>query len=102
VVVFSPEGFPEGPRVEGVGAWRAQAQRLRDTWQEARCVIEELTEVAPGTVFARFRYVTSGGQGIGFDTEMAGAFVFEGGKVKRVQYTWDPAEALRIARGESG
>jgi hypothetical protein len=36
VVVIAPKGWPEGAVERGLDAWRRQAQRLRDTWAEAR------------------------------------------------------------------
>ena len=94
VVVVSPEGWPEGPEVHGVQAWRDQAERLRSAWEEARAEVEEVTEVHPDRVFARIRYVTKGGAGgLAFDTSFGVAFWLEDGLIKRAHYFWEPEEA---------
>ena len=36
VIVVAPEGWPEGETYRGLDAWRRQAERLRDSWEEAR------------------------------------------------------------------
>jgi ketosteroid isomerase-like protein len=68
VVVVAPKGWPEGQVERGLGAWRRQAERLRDTWAEARIEVDEVRDVKD-RVLARFRYVTLGGDsGIPFET----------------------------------
>ncbi len=101
LVVISPEGWPEGPRVEGLEAWRAQLERLTADWEDARVEFDEMREVAPGRVFALVRYITRGrGGAIGFETPMGVAYFFEGDAIKRVHYCWNPAEALALAEAE--
>jgi hypothetical protein len=58
VEVFPPEGWPEGGVNQGIDAWRRQAERLRDTWAEARVEIDEIRPIEDDCVLARFRYVT--------------------------------------------
>ncbi|HEY6637275.1 MAG TPA: nuclear transport factor 2 family protein [Solirubrobacterales bacterium] len=68
VVVVAPKGWPEGDVEQGIEAWRRQAQRLRDTWAEARIEVDEIRDVKD-RVLVRFRYVTVGEDtGIPFET----------------------------------
>jgi hypothetical protein len=52
VEVFPPEGWPEGGVNRGLDAWRRQAERLRDTWAEARV---EIDEIRPSKMIACWR-----------------------------------------------
>jgi len=98
VVVESPEGWPEGSVSRGVDEWQRQAQRLRDTWDEARADIEEILPVGDDRVVARFRYVTSGkDSGLSFNTPIAALFFLRERKITRVRYFWDVAEAREAA-----
>jgi ketosteroid isomerase-like protein len=98
VVVEAPEGWPEGAVTRGADAWRQQAQRLRDTWNEARAEVEEIRPAGNDRVIAQIRYVTSGSDpGISFDTPMAAIFLLEDGKVVWARYFWELAEALEAA-----
>ena len=76
VVVTPPKGWPEGEEPQGIEAWRRQAERLRDSWEEARAEVDEIRPIGDDQVLARFRYVTRGRDtGMSFDTPMtAGAF----------------------------
>jgi ketosteroid isomerase-like protein len=95
VIVVAPEGWPEGDTNRGLEAWRRQAERLRDSWEEARVEIDEIRPSGPDGVVARIRYVTGGKDpGMSFDTAMAAAFFLRDGKIVRAQYCWDIAEAL--------
>jgi ketosteroid isomerase-like protein len=97
VVVEAPEGWPEGSVSRGIDAWKQQAERLRDTWEEARIEVDEIRSVGPERVVAQFRYVTVGkGTGLAFETPMAVAFTFSGGKITRANYFWD-MKALQAA-----
>jgi ketosteroid isomerase-like protein len=42
VLVMAPEGWPEGPEFRGLDAWRRQAERLRDSWDEARVEVDDI------------------------------------------------------------
>jgi ketosteroid isomerase-like protein len=98
VVVEAPEGWPEGSVSRGLDAWRQQAQRLRDTWDEARVEVEEIRPVGEDRVVTRIRYVTIGKEpGISFDTPMAAVFFLDGRKIRRAQFFWDIEEALKAA-----
>jgi ketosteroid isomerase-like protein len=95
VVVMAPEGWPEGDENQGLDAWRRQAERLRDSWEEARVEVDDIRPVGKDRVVTRIRYVTRGKDpGMSFDTPMAASFVVRGRKITRAQYFWDFAEAL--------
>jgi ketosteroid isomerase-like protein len=103
VVVKAPEGWPEGDVSRGLDAWRLQAERLRDTWDEARVEVDEIRTVGDDRVVTRIRYITAGKDpGIAFDTSMASAFFLRGGKIVRAEYYWDFDEALVSAGAEPG
>jgi ketosteroid isomerase-like protein len=98
VIVVGPEGWPEGDTYRSLDAWRRQAERLRDSWEEARAEVDEIRPVGDDRVVTRFRYVTRGRDpGMSFDTAMAAAFFLRDGKIIRAQYYWDIAEALEAA-----
>jgi ketosteroid isomerase-like protein len=97
VVVVAPEGWPEGEVSRGLDAWRRQAQRLRDTWAEARVEVDEIRDVKDRVV-ARVRYVTIGGDtGIPFETPMAVVLFLTERKITRAYFAWAMAEALEAA-----
>ena len=97
VVVVAPKGWPEGEVERGLDAWRRQAERLRDTWAEARIEIDEIRAVEDRVV-VRIRYVTKGADtGLPFETPMAAVFVMTQGKITRGEYFWEFAEALEAA-----
>jgi ketosteroid isomerase-like protein len=94
VVVTAPQGWPEGPVERGLDAWRRQAQRLRDTWAEARVEVDEIRDVRD-RVLAQFRYVTLGADtGIPFETPMAVVFLLSERKITRGYFGWTMDEAL--------
>jgi ketosteroid isomerase-like protein len=98
VVVMAPDGWPEGEENRGLDAWRRQAERLRDSWDEARVEVDDIRPVGKDRVVTRIRYVTRGKDpGMSFDTPMAAAFVLRERKITRAQYFWDFAEALEAA-----
>ena len=98
VVVVAPEGWPEGAVSEGIEAWSLQAERLRDTWEEARAEIDEIRAAGDDRVVARLRYVTRGQDtNIPFETPMSVLFVLKASKISRAQYYWDAGEAFEGA-----
>ena len=98
VVVVPPEGWPEGGEVRGRDAWRRQAERLRDSWEQAHIEIDEIRPVGTDRAVTRIRYVTLGKEGgMSFDTPMAAAIVLRDRKIIRADYFWDFAEALEAA-----
>jgi ketosteroid isomerase-like protein len=98
VVVTPPDGWPEGGEVRGLDAWVRQAERLRDSWEEARVEIDEIRPVGRDRVVTRIRYVTRGKDpGMSFDTSMTAVFVLREHKITRANYFWDFAEALEAA-----
>ena len=83
VVVVAPKGWPEGEVERGLEAWRRQAQRLRDTWAEARIEVDEIRDVKD-RVLAQIRYVTVGGDtAIPFETPMGVVFFLSERKIRR-------------------
>ena len=95
--VFRPKDGPKDGVNRGLDAWRRQAERLRDTWAEARL---KSTRFAPSKirVLARIRYVTKGADtGLPFDTPMAAVFFMTDGKIRRGHYFWKIDEALEAA-----
>lgn len=97
VVVTGPPGWPEGPVFEGLGAWRRQSQRLRDTWADARVEVDEVRDMKD-RVLARIRYVTVGADtGIPFETPMAVVFFLSEGKITRGYFGWTMDEVLEAA-----
>jgi ketosteroid isomerase-like protein len=98
VVVTPPKGWPEGEDLLGIEAWRRQAERLRDSWDEARVEVDDIRPVGDDQVLVRIPYVTRGTDtGMSFDTPMAAVFLLRGGKIIRAQYFWDYTEALEAA-----
>lgn len=98
VVVFAPDRWPEGAVNRGLEAWRLQAQRLRDTWEEARVELDEIRSVKPDVVFTKVRYVTTGAEThIPFDTPMAAVFFLHEQKITQAHFCWEIAEALKAA-----
>jgi ketosteroid isomerase-like protein len=97
VVVTAPKGWPDAAVERGIDAWRRQAQRLRDTWAEARVEADEIWDVED-RVLARFRYVTLGADTrIPFDTPMAVVFFLSARKITRGYFGWTMDEALEAA-----
>ena len=91
------KGWPEGEVERGLDAWRRQAQRLRDTWDEARVEVDEIQDLKD-QVHARIRYVTVGADtGIPFETPMAVVFFLSEGKITRGYFGWTMADALEAA-----
>ena len=98
VLVVAPKGWPEGEVERGIDAWRRQAQRLRDTWAEARVEVDEIRPIGKDRVVARIRYVTIGEDtGIPFDTPMAVVLFLKERKITRAYFSWTMAEALEVA-----
>jgi ketosteroid isomerase-like protein len=97
VIVEAPEGWPEGSVSRGFDAWKQQALRLRDTWDEARTEVDEIRSVGRDRVVAQIRYATVGkGTGMASETPMAVAFTFAEGKITRAEYFWE-MQALEAA-----
>jgi ketosteroid isomerase-like protein len=97
VVVVAPKGWPEGEVERGLDGWRRQAQRLRDTWAEARIEVDEIRDVKDRVV-ARIRYVTIGGDtGIPFETPMAVVLVLKERKITRAHFSWAMAQSVDAA-----
>jgi ketosteroid isomerase-like protein len=97
VVVVAPKGWPEGEVSRGLDTWRRQAQRLRDTWAEARVEVDEIRAVKD-RVLARIRYVTLGADtAIPFETPMAVVFFLNERKITRGYFAWTMAEAVEAA-----
>ena len=98
VVIVAPEGWPDGAVTEGAEAWKRQAARLREDWEDAGVEVDELREAGPDTVLARIRYVTRGtGPELAFDTPVFVAFLFADGMLVRAEYCWDEDGALAAA-----
>jgi ketosteroid isomerase-like protein len=98
VVVTPPKGWPEGEEPRGIEAWRRQAERLRDSWEEARVEVDEIRPVGDDQVLARIRYITRGRDtGMSFDTPMAAVFRLRGGRIVRARYFWEYDDALEAA-----
>jgi ketosteroid isomerase-like protein len=94
VVVVAPRGWPDGAVERGLDAWRRQAERLRDTWAEARVEVDEIWDVED-RVLARIRYVTLGADtGIPFETPMAVVLFLSERKITQAYFGWTEAEAL--------
>ena len=95
VVVAAPEGWPEGTVSEGIDAWRLQAERLRNTWKEARAVVDAIRSVGENRVLAEIRYVTRGDDpNISFNTPMAVVITLDEGTITREDYFWGLEQAL--------
>ncbi len=98
VVVTPPKGWPEGEEPQGIEAWRRQAERLLDSWEEVRVEVDEIRPVGDDQVLVRFRYITRGKEtGMCFDTPMAVVLRLRGGRIVRARYFWEYAEALEAA-----
>jgi ketosteroid isomerase-like protein len=98
VEVIAIEGWPEGSVEPGIEAWRRQAQRLREGWEKARVEVDEIRSIGEDRVFAQIRYVTEGSDsGISFDTPMAVLAFLKRGRITRMQFHWDVADALEAA-----
>jgi ketosteroid isomerase-like protein len=98
VIVTPPKGWPEGEVPQGIEGWRRQAERLRDSWEEARAEVDEIRSVGGDQVLARIRYVTRGRDtAMSFDTPMAAVFLLRGGRIVRARYFWEYDEALEAA-----
>lgn len=93
--MVAPKGWPEGEVERDLDAWRRQAQRLRDTWAEARVEVDEIRDVKD-RVLARIRYVTLGADtGIPFETPMAVVFFLSERKITR-------GYGMRLWEGSAG
>ena len=98
MLVASPEGWPEGHVNRGLEEWRRQAERLRDSWKEARIEVDEIRPVGQDRVVTTIRHITTGKEpGIAFDTSMPAAFFLRDRKITRAAYYWNLAEALKAA-----
>jgi ketosteroid isomerase-like protein len=81
----------------GFDAWRRQAERLRDSWADARVEVDEIRS-NDNAVVVRIRYLTtSGDTGLPFETPMAATFFFRDGRITLGQYYWHMSEALEAA-----
>ena len=97
VTVVAPRDWPEGEVEPGLEAWRSQAERLRDTWAEARIEVDEIWDVED-RVLAQYRYVTVGRDtGITFETPLAVVYFLRERKITRAYFAWTLDEALEAA-----
>lgn len=99
VTVVPPEGWPEGDTVRGFEAWRRQIETLKDSWEEERVEVVEITRFGD-RLLAKYLWTTRGmDSGIPFETPMWCLYAFREGKVHRMQYFMDESLALEAALG---
>lgn len=93
-----PKEWPETGILEGYEAVRAQFTRNKDSWEEEHVEIDELRETRPELVLARIRWVTKGKEsGIPFESPVTILFRLRRGRIVRLEYYFDHAEALEAA-----
>jgi ketosteroid isomerase-like protein len=97
VVVKAPEGWPEGQETRGVDAWRQRAQRLLETWDEARSEVDEIQAAGTDRVLVRMRYVTRATTGLSFATQLNAVFRLKERKITELLYFWELEPALEAA-----
>jgi ketosteroid isomerase-like protein len=97
-----PKEWPETGILEGYEAVRAQFTRNKDSWEEEHVEIDEIRETRPELVLARIRWVTKGKEsGIPFESPVTILFRLRRGRIVRLEYYFDHADALEAA-GASG
>jgi ketosteroid isomerase-like protein len=98
LTVVPPDGWPEGDTLQGWPEWQQQIERLKDSWEEERVDVADITPAGEG-VLVKYRWTTRGkDSGITFETPMWCLFTFRDGLIQRMRYFMDESLAREAAR----
>lgn len=98
VVGDPPEGWPEGETLHGWEALRRQFERLKDSWDNERVEVDDVTEIGADKVLAEFRWTGQGkASGVGASAPMWALFSFDDRRIVRLKYFLQRATALAEA-----
>jgi uncharacterized protein len=97
VEVIAPREWPEGGTFRGWEAVRRQFERLKDSWSLERYEAENI-EAKGDTVLLVGTWIGTGEtSGLDLGQEICPVFTVEGGRIARIEYYLDEAEARRAA-----
>jgi ketosteroid isomerase-like protein len=97
VVMVGPDGWPESETTHGWEASLVQLRRLVDPWEVQRVDIAALKD-AGDRVLAEVRWVTEGkDSGIPLETDAAAVCFVAEGRISRVEFYLDLAQARQAA-----
>jgi len=103
VEAFPDQGFLEASPLYGREQFRGWIEEIRSPWVSARWVVHEARAVEPDRVLERGDF---GGVGTGSSIETLASytviFTFRDGKIARVEYFSDHAEARKAVGLEDG
>jgi len=95
VVADPPEGWPEGETAHGWDAVRLQFERLKDAWKDERVNVGEVERVRD-QVLAQFQWIAQGrASGVDVANPMWGLFTVRNGRIVRLKYFFNRANALK-------
>jgi ketosteroid isomerase-like protein len=98
VVTIAPRGWPEASDRRGWEETREQFERLKDSWSMERTEVDEIRDLGEDRVLARFRWLVSGRtSGIPAETPFTSLSTLREGKIIRIEFFLDHAEALEAA-----
>jgi ketosteroid isomerase-like protein len=96
--ITGPEGWPEPGPFEGQDAVIGQFQRLAADWDENRVTDVDVIVDRDDWVVLSFRWEVRGaGSGVATESQMAGAYRLEGGRMVEAHFRWTLEEALEAA-----
>jgi ketosteroid isomerase-like protein len=103
VVGIAPKEWPEAGNPEGWEELRAQFARNKDSWEEERVEVDDIKELDTERALSQIRWVTKGKEsGIPFETAMTVLSTLRGGRIVRIEFYLDHADALEAAGPQSG
>jgi ketosteroid isomerase-like protein len=94
MVAVPDKGWPEPEPLEGCEAWFRQVQVMLEPWDEQRLEIDDV-HTTGDVVVVILRWVARGRESqIDVDIPIAGNYTVTDGKIKRMEFFFDRAEAL--------
>jgi ketosteroid isomerase-like protein len=97
VVMVGPEGWPESETTHGWESSLAQLKRVAEPWENQRLEVDRL-EDSGDQVLAEGRWIVQGDDsGIALETETASLHTVSDGKVARIEFFLDLAQARHAA-----
>jgi ketosteroid isomerase-like protein len=94
----APEGWPEAEDAKGWPAVRRQFERIKDSWAEDRFEVRSADLLDDGRIFVRGTWYTRGkGSGIEVDVDTWIIGAARDGKLARMEFYLDEAQAMRAA-----